>query len=441
MAPLLVAFASAAALVGLGDLRLAAPAAIAILLVWGLGVSALPAPKGGPGAVLRVALLLRLLLLASPPTLSDDLYRYLWEGHAFALGGDPYLFPPASAFWEALAPADTIRPLVNHPEVPSIYPPAAMVLFSLLGSLWYSPLSIKLFMGLADAATAWALADVLAGRRRRLDGAWLYALHPLGAVEAAGSGHLEAAALLCVVLAIRAWDRGKGGLGWAALGASLKLLPGVLLLTLGRHRPRALALVVAAALAISLPFWSSGAALFTGFSTYARDWSFNGSLFPLAELLLGRLARPLLVLAGAAVVVLAARRRRDPAALALWAGSAFVLLSPTVHPWYVVWAWIPALITGVRAWTVLATLIPLAYVALIGYDPATSRWTEPLWPRWIIYTPFFLAWTAESWRRLTRPGPWAPSPAPIASRSPSLTSPAPSTAARPSPRSRPASRG
>ena len=33
--------------------------------------------------------------------------------------------------------------------------------------------------------------------------------------------------------------------------------------------------------------------------------------------------------------------------------SHFVLLSPTVHPWYLVWVWLPALLCGVRSWTVL----------------------------------------------------------------------------------------
>ena len=66
-------------------------------------------------------------------------------------------------------------------------------------------------------------------------------------------------------------------------------------------------------------------------------------------------------------------RRRDPAEVALWAGGAFVLLSPTVHPWYVIWAWVPSLLTGVRAWTALATAAPLAYAVLATLDPATGQ--------------------------------------------------------------------
>ena len=47
-------------------------------------------------AVFVVALALRLAALAGPPTLSDDLYRYSWDGRVQAAGIDPYRHPPDS---------------------------------------------------------------------------------------------------------------------------------------------------------------------------------------------------------------------------------------------------------------------------------------------------------------------------------------------------------
>jgi hypothetical protein len=105
------------------------------------------------------------------------------------------------------------------------------------------------------------------------------------------------------------------------------------------------------------------------------------------------------------VVLVAIRRHRDPAVVALWAGGAFVLLSPTVHPWYVLWAWVPALICGVRAWTVLATLVPVSYAALASLDSATGQWVEPWWPVWAQFLPFLLVLGWEWGLRWMLPGP------------------------------------
>lgn len=413
----LLALAFAVALAALGDLRSSAAEAVAVLVMWGLSVLAIR-PKGGrPRDIFLCALAVRGVLMLSPPTLSDDLYRYLWEGRAALLGGNPYLHAPAAALW----PEDAIRALVNHPEVSSIYPPVAVWGFALLGALWYDPLVIKAAMGILDALVAWALADILVGRRRSLSGAWLYALHPLAAVEAAGSGHLEPAALLCMLLAIRAWDRGQPGVLWAGAGGLIKLLPLALLPTLWRRAPHLLIAVAALAAITTAPFWDAGATLGRGLGTYAQHWSFNASLFAIIEAVFGTWARPVAVGLGATVSVLAVARRADPAAVALWIGGAFVLLSPTVHPWYIAWAWLPALICGVRSWSLLATLAPLSYAVLVTYDPATGRWEEPWWPVWIQYVPFagVMAW--EFVVHLTQPGPWAPGPADSASLSPSPT--------------------
>ena len=228
---------AACSVVLLGDLRDHALEVVAVLLVWGAGVLALPRPTLPLHRVFLVALLIRVILLASPATLSDDLFRYVWEGQLTAHGGNPCLHAPADpalADWAH----DTHRALVNHPEIPSIYPPLAMGLFALLSSIWADPLPFKIVAGLADAGTAMVIARILRDRGRPITGAWLYALLPLGAIEAAGSGHLDAIAIFCLALAIHAWDRRRTGMIWAGLGALLKLLPGVVVVALLRQGRR-----------------------------------------------------------------------------------------------------------------------------------------------------------------------------------------------------------
>ncbi len=60
-----------------------------------------PARRGTLVLILALAVLPRLILLASTPALSDDLYRYIWDGKVSAAGIDPYRYAPADP---ALAP-------------------------------------------------------------------------------------------------------------------------------------------------------------------------------------------------------------------------------------------------------------------------------------------------------------------------------------------------
>lgn len=442
MPALLFAVACAAGLVLLGDLRAQAWTAIAVLLAWGVGGLALHrmdlgrAAHGGsrvdvrrlsPWQVLVAALLVRLPLLATEPGLSDDLYRYMWEGWLTLHGGNPYATPPAVLVDPALE--HPVRALVNHPEVSTIYPPVALWFFALLAALGMSTLVFQAAMGLADAGIAAVLAAILRGRGRSTSGAWLYAVLPLGAVESASSGHLEPLAVLGLVLAVLAWDRGSSGLGWAGLGALVKLLPAVLVPTLWRRQPWLILAVAGLGLLSAWPFLDAGPALVRGFGTYAEHWSFNASLFrllsgvgdlvgltPTAVRLVG-------VALGAAVTAAALWRFRDPARVALWVGAAFVLLSPTVHPWYLLWVWVPALVCGTRAWTVLVVLAPVSYAALASFDPASGSWQEPWWPAPLQYLGLSLALAAEWLWHLTRPGPWQPSPAPTRVETPPPTLP------------------
>ena len=410
----------------MGDLRANIALAIGLMLVWGSLVWLLPRPRFGVHALLWTALAVRAILVFSEPTLSDDVFRYLWEGKVAWEGGNPYVHAPSNPIWDAWGP-DSIRSRVAHPDVPAIYPPLALWFFGLIGKLAYAPWSAKVVMGVVDALVAFTMARILHRRGRALGPAWLYALHPLGAVESAGSGHMEPLAILCVLQAIEAWDKqGEGG-GWAVLGMWFKLLPAAILPRIWRGRPGLILAGLFVGALSAYPFMSSGENIMTGMTTYVQHWSFNGALFPLFEWAFAGWARPIAMLVGLFCVVRAIRVHVAPERIALWAGGAFVLLSPTLHPWYVLWVWVPALICGVRSWSILATLIPLSYAALASYDPLTSSWEEPWWPPLLSTVPFLLVLVWESVHHATQPGPWAPGPVQRKRRSVSRTEPDAST--------------
>ncbi len=387
-AALAAALLGALAVAALGDPRAHALPFVAIVLAWG-GIVALTAPDlPSPARVVIAAGLVRLPLLLVTPTLSDDVWRYVWEGEVWRAGHNPFVSAPDAP--ELAALRDAVWANVNHRHVPSIYPPIAQLLFVLLSG--GGVLAWRLLASACDVGTAWMLA------RERPTAGWLWALLPLPALEAAVSGHLEGIGVACLVAAVVSRRPLAAG-AWAWAGAMVKLLPGVLLVL---DRPRRWPFWGLLTLAVTLPF-----VRVDGFETYRASWAFNGSIHPLTEAVAGPGARTALQVVGAAVVAGILLRSRDRARVALWTTGAFVILSPTVHPWYVAWPLAAALLNGSRAWIVLAVTAPGAYVVLSTYDPATSAWTEWVGTRILVYTPFYLALLAEGWARLTRPGPAA----------------------------------
>jgi len=361
---------------------------VGVVLGWGAVVALTTPDLPSPARVVLVALLVRLPLLTVAPTLSDDVWRYVWEGEVWRAGLNPFVYAPDAP---ELAPLrDAVWENVNHRQVPSIYPPLAQGLFALLSG--GGVLAWRLLASACDVGTAFLLA------RARPAAGWLWALLPLPALESAVSGHLEGIGVACLVAAIVSRRPLAAG-AWAWAGAMVKLLPGVLLVL---DRPRRWPLWGLLTLGAALPL-----VRVDGFETYRASWSFNGSIHPLLEVVAGPGARAFLQGVGAMVVGGILLRSRDRARVALWTTGAFVILSPTVHPWYVTWPLAAALLNNSRAWIVLAVTVPGAYVVLSTYDPATSAWTEWVGTRVLVYTPFYLALLAEGWARLTRPGPAA----------------------------------
>ena len=153
----------------------------------------------------------------------------------------------------------------------------------------------------------------------------------------------------------------------------------------------------------------------------------------LAHPLLGTATRPLLALAGAGAVAWAWWRHREPLGAWAIAGTAFVLLTPTAHPWYVLWALVPSLIRGRWGWAAAAVPLLGSYAVLGHLDVVTGAWQEPWWLPWITWGPALGCLLAEAaWRAGPgapgRPGPRSgrpgrAAPAPPGRRSPPRTGP------------------
>jgi alpha-1,6-mannosyltransferase len=84
-----------------------------------------PSARRAVWLVLGVAVVMRLVVLAAPPFLSTDLYRYIWDGRVQLAGIDPYRYIPDDSALLSLRD-EAIYPHVNrHEYARTIYPPMA----------------------------------------------------------------------------------------------------------------------------------------------------------------------------------------------------------------------------------------------------------------------------------------------------------------------------
>ena len=350
--------------------------------IWGLFAVAGPGPDKRIGLlhVIVAAVAVRLVLIGTPPLLSDDVFRYLWEGKVLSAGMNPFSIAPASIS----GLDDALQARVNHPEIPSIYPPLALFWFRTMsvmgGSVWVA----QTMTAMLDVFVAGALFVGLKDRERPAHPALIYALLPTAAVESAVSAHVDVLALAAMAWAWVALGRRRLVLSsmLIILGVGAKLLP-ILVVPwlLWRYRNRHTWWGVGAGTAVlaqmALPVANGGATLLAGFSTYAATWQFNGFAFPWANQLLGEATRPALVLMGGLVVGASTLRAQRFEQVWVACSSAFILLSPTVHPWYVLWAVVPSLAAGRRRWAGASAALMGGYLVL--FTLSDGGWREPWW--------------------------------------------------------------
>ncbi len=373
--------------------------------------------------ILGCAALFRLLLLFAPPTLSDGLYRYVWEGRVLLAGASPYAHPPDDPMLIPLRDAE-IWPHVNNPDVPSPYPPLAQVGGMAAALLTpHATFGMKLVSLAGDLAVVGALVVLLRRAGAPAERVLIYAWHPLTVLEFAHSGHNDALMLapLVLALALTAGPTASAVVGNARRAAASRrssALPAALLVAIGALAkvtplllfpllPRRLGVLpVLAALALVGAVWApflflgGGTSGVGSIAAYLGSWQDNDSVHAVLRELAGARAAKALTLIGLGAAVLAltlhpALRRRP-----LW-WQAYVVLglsiafASTVHAWYLTWLLpflAPHLVARasfpfVAPWSALAWLLLSGLVALpyLTYD--THRWQ--LWISFAEYVPFY----------------------------------------------------
>ncbi len=336
------------------------------VLAWKRGDVSMP-------VVIALALVFRLAVFWLPPTLSDDAYRYVWDGLVQAEGHNPYLHAPDSPALEALR-EEPLYDELNSPGLHTVYPPVSQLIFR-IGAVFYdqdwavSWFVVKGILALFEFGAVLTLARMLAPRQLLI-----YAWNPAVVLAGAGQGHGEAAMVLFLALALHALrkDRGIGASVWLACAGGVKLYPFLLLPFVWRRFGwKSVAASLGMALAPALPFLNIGITdimhimqnMGSSLDLYVRLFEFNAGLYYnlkyflmlFTGLDLSKWLGPLLAALYLTGLGMLYMQRRKPAGTGwkawagpqdllredgplrpvfVWAAGGFLVCATTVHPWY-----------------------------------------------------------------------------------------------------------
>ncbi len=378
------------------------------------------------GLIFFFAILFRTLLLFSNPIQEDDFYRYLWDGKVVASGLNPYSIAPSAVLrrqegsdaYVQLLESDQAFSLilsrVNHPDVPTIYPPLAQGVFALAALVAPGSLvGLRLIFLTFDLGIWFLIVDLL--RRLRLDPTWalVYAWSPLVIKETINSAHYDVVPIFFLVLGAGLllhgrWLYAHVSLAFAVLGKiyPLLLLPLFAWKTTAAYGwKRALSgvgVVVTLIGAGYMPFLAAGHSLWQGTLTFAEQWQTNSLLFPLLHMLVGDrwIANVLVVgiLIALSLALLYRKNLQDDRSflhgIFTLLGALF-LLSPVGDPWYYVWLTPFLCILPLLSWILLSGLLSLYY---LSFYFMYHRMAEAFqWVMWLEYAPFYGLLLYEYW--------------------------------------------
>lgn len=231
-------------------------------------------PGIGLLVILSIGLVLRLAAIAHEPLLSDDIYRYIWDGRVQGAGINPYLYLPTDSPLADLRD-DTIFPNINRADYAhTIYPPAAQFFFAAVTRLGESTLVMRLAMIGCEAVTLLLLIDLLRRFDKPVTLAVAYAWHPLAVWEVGNNGHVDALMVALVMLGVWLLARERRLAGGLMIVLAALVKPYALVALPAFWRPRDWKLPLAAAALVALcyvPFLGAGTGVFGFLSGYVAE--------------------------------------------------------------------------------------------------------------------------------------------------------------------------
>ena len=352
--------------------------------------------------ILGLGLIIRIGTLFAFPNLSDDIYRFVWDGQLIAQGMNPYGYLPSDiisdlegSYWQKLLSN------MNSPDYFTIYPPFTQLIFyisTLAGeNIWWNSFIIKVCFLVAEIFTFLGIVRLLEHLKKNTSLAAIYFLNPLIIVEGIGNLHFEIIMASFLVWAIY-YTVVKEKIAIGALLFTLSIaskllplmfLPYFLFKLSNKNKIRFFSaglLFMALAflpIIIGLDFANFGSSI----DLYFQKFEFNAGVYYLmrhiGQLWSGyNLIHYIGPLLGFTAVLLIFKKAYSSSNYSLqefldftfFSFCSYLLLATTVHPWYLVIPVMLSVFVRFRFAVIWSFLIMLSYINY-SYDP----YFENLW--------------------------------------------------------------
>ena len=367
-----------------------------------------------------IGILFRLIFIAVLPNLSQDFYRFIWDGRLVFEGVNPYLYSPEYLMNNLSTALEETNNINQAKELYdgmgklnashySNYPPINQLFFSLAAliagkTILGSVIIMRFFIILADIGILYFGRKLLTKLNQNPDKIFWYFLNPFIIVELTGNLHFEGVMLFFVIWSLYLLYQKKWFWTAVVLGisVSVKLIP-LLFLPLyyqwfirqdsfkkGFNKLFLFYFIVLGTAALTfLPFYSSQ--FVANFSEtillWFQNFEFNASVYYIIRWIgfkvvgwntieiVGKIL-PLIVI-GFLLILTFFRKNKNFQQLIivmLFGISFYYLLSTTVHPWYIATPLLLSIFSNYKFPIVWSLLVMLSYSA---YD--IDKFSENLW--------------------------------------------------------------
>lgn len=343
--------------------------------------------------LLAIGLAARLILFLGLPSLSDDLYRFIWDGTLLREGFSPYALLPAEYLTQGIQGVDQqLYDQLNSQPYYSVYPPLNQLFFWISASIstsWLAQANVlRVVLLMADLGSVYFLYRLLQLHQKDLSVIGWFFLNPLLILEATGSIHFEGLVVFFLLLGLCAFEKNRmisSGIG-LGLAAATKLLPLIFLpaIVIRKWFRDGATVGIVAGLVVSIgliPFINS--AILSGMQSslglYFQKFEFNASVyFLLREVgfwlkgynlisILGPALSGITILGIVGLALRGQRRKWAVHKTMLFSLSLYLLLATTVHPWYILPLIALGLLSGFYYPIAWALMI---FVTYFGYQEA-----------------------------------------------------------------------
>lgn len=354
--------------------------------------------------IIILGVFFRMLFLSSIPMLSDDFYRFIWDGRLWFNGINPFAELPVYYMdHPEIAPHGInygLFNLLNSPTHYTVYPPVPQIINWLAAwiasdSVRASTIIMRSAHILAETGTLMLLPKVLKGINFDEKNIAWYALNPLIIIELTGNLHHEALMIFFLVLFIAQWQKQHTMQAAFALAMSIasKLLPLVFLPYIifklkGKSRFRffivfSISLLIAFAPLIDASFMKG---MENSLLLYYQKFEFNAGIYYVFREIgywikgyntIAFIGKVFAYFVAASILIIsfiAYKRNWKLTVVFLWISALFALFSLILHPWYIALVILFSTLTNYRFGIVWSLLIMGTYA---GYG--ITGFSEVYW--------------------------------------------------------------